>query len=418
MRELLRIPVFRRLLAAFALNELAWSVGTLALAVLVYRRTGSALGSTGFFLCSQVVPAVLSPPLVARLDRMPPARVLPAMYALEAVLFGVLGWMTSRFALVPVLALALADGVVASAARSLAWTARAQVLKPLDLLHEGNAVTYGAFSVCYMGGPLIGGAVVAAGGTIAALLANSAFFAVMAVVLATGALPRAVPEGGPSSGRLRAALAHVRSNDWIERLLMLQCIGLVFFAISTPVEVVFAQHTLHAGAGGYGVLMSCWGAGAVVGSAAYARWSRRSAAALIAVSAGCLGLGFAVMAVAPTLWVAVIGAALGGSGNAIELVAARTVIQERTPEEWMAILMSLVDVIIQLAPGLGILLGGVITTLTNPRLAFAIAAAGSFCFAGTVFAVLRPSQTSAPGAGGDQDSSGMSSRSQGSGSLV
>ena len=60
-RNVLKLPTYRRLFAAYGLNELAWAVGTLALAVLVYRRTGSALGSTAFFLCSQVAPAFVSP---------------------------------------------------------------------------------------------------------------------------------------------------------------------------------------------------------------------------------------------------------------------------------------------------------------------------------------------------------------------
>ena len=54
--SVLKLPAYRRLLAAYTLNELAWSVGSLALAVLVYRRTGSAIGAMGFFLCSQFVP--------------------------------------------------------------------------------------------------------------------------------------------------------------------------------------------------------------------------------------------------------------------------------------------------------------------------------------------------------------------------
>ena len=52
---------------------------------------------------------------------------------------------------------------------------------------------------------------------------------------------------------------------------------MVLFTISFPVEVVFAQHSLHAGPRGYGALLSAWGAGAVVGSAVYARWRRSPA---------------------------------------------------------------------------------------------------------------------------------------------
>lgn len=69
MKRVLHIPGYRRLLLAYGLNELAWSVGTLALAVLVYRRTGSALGATAFFICSQVAPALVSPLFVSRVDQ-------------------------------------------------------------------------------------------------------------------------------------------------------------------------------------------------------------------------------------------------------------------------------------------------------------------------------------------------------------
>ena len=87
VKQVLRLPTYRRLLAAYGLNELAWSVGTLALAVLVYRRTGSALGSTAFFLCSLVIPAFLSPLAVSRVDQRAPRRILPLLYAVEAALF-------------------------------------------------------------------------------------------------------------------------------------------------------------------------------------------------------------------------------------------------------------------------------------------------------------------------------------------
>jgi predicted MFS family arabinose efflux permease len=374
----LRLPAYRRLLA-----------------VLVYRRTGSALGTTAFFICSQVLPAFAAPVAVSRLDRHPPRRVLPALYAIEGVLFGVLAWMTSRFSLAPVLALALLDGIMAIVARALARTASVEVLRGPGLLHEGNAVTNGVVSLCFMAGPAVGGAVVVAGGTVAALLANCGLFAGIAVILATGALPGPSRDGATTGGRLRSGLDHVRRSAPLRTLLSLQALGMVFFTISIPVEVVFAQHSLHAGAGGYGALMSAWGAGAVIGSAAYARWRRASARILISLSAAALGIGFAVMAAAPSIVVAVIGAALGGMSNGIEMVAARTAVQERTSEQWMALVMSLNEAVAQVTPGLGILLGGVITALLGPRLALGVAAVGSLAFTAAAWVSLAPSRFAA-----------------------
>jgi MFS family permease len=391
----LRIPAFRRLMVAYVCNELAWSVGTLALAVLVYRRTGSALGSTAFFLCSQFLPAVLSPAMVARLDRTAPRRALPALYALEGVLFGVLAWMTHHFLLAPLLVLTLADGIVAATARSLAMATRAEILRPLDLLHEGNAIASFGFSAAFMGGPVLAGVVVASGGTIAALLINAGLFASMAVILSVTRLPGAKSDPGSVWSRLRIGMDHVRADKTISRLMLMQCVGLVCFTVTIPVEVIYAQHALHAGPGGYGALLGAWGSGAVAGSAVYARWRRRPVATLIGGSAAALGVGFTIMTVAPTLVVAVIGAFIGGAGNSVEWVAARTAVQERTPDRWMALMMSLTDSMSQLAPGLGILLGGVIAALTSSRAAFGVAAVGSLLFAVVVPFALRHEQAPA-----------------------
>jgi MFS family permease len=387
----LRLPAFRRLLAAYVLNELAWSVGTLALSVLVYHETNSALGSAAFFICSQFLPAVVSPALVARLDFHAMRRVLPVLYAVEAVLFAILAWFTHHFALVPVLVLTLLDGAIAAAARSLAAAARTQILKPLDLLHEGNAISNFGFSGAFMLGPVLGGLVVAAGGTVAALLVNCGLFAGIALVLSLTVLPDARPPEGSGLRRLVDGVGHVRRDRLLSRLLTVQAVGLVFFTVSIPVEVVYAQHTLDAGPGGYGLLMGAWGLGAVVGSAAYARWRRRSTATLIAASGLSLGAGFAIMAVAPTLAVALAGAALAGMGNGVESIAAKTAVQEQAPDHWMALVMSLNDSISQLAPGLGILLGGVIAAAATSRVAFGVAAAGSLAFALAVPIALRGS---------------------------
>lgn len=378
MNRVLQIPAYRRLLAAYSLNELAFMVGSLALALLVYRRTGSALGAAAFFLASQFVPALLAPLAVARLEHRRPRPVLPALYWFEALVFFSLAWVADHFSLIAVLALAVIDGLAALTARSLARAATVSVTSEAGLLREGNAVANGAFSVCFMLGPAIGGAVVAAGGTSAALIAVGCIFGLIGLTLATASgLPEPVPARQSSHGRVRAALAYAREHVAIRRLLLLQVFGLLFFTISVPVEVVFAEHSLHAGSAGYGGLLSAWGAGAVAGAAIYARWRALPSRDLIVIGAGSLGVGFLVMSMAPTLAVAIVGAGFAGIGNGVEAVAARTALQEATQERWMALMMSLNESMFQSVPGVGILLGGALTALGSPRSALAVAGAGS-----------------------------------------
>ncbi|MGN6870333.1 MAG: MFS transporter [Solirubrobacteraceae bacterium] len=406
MKPVLRIPVYRRLLAAYALNELAFMVGTVALALLVYRRTGSALGATAFFLAAQFVPALISPMAVARLDQLSARAVLPVLHWLEAAIFVVLAWVASdHFSVVSVLILAFLDGVLALTARALTRAATVSVTAAAGLLREGNAVSNAAFSVCFMFGPGVGGALVAAGSTSIALLVNAGIFALIGLILATArGLPEPAPEHSEAKGRVRAAFAYVREVPEISRLLILQAVGVLFFTISIPVEVVFAQHSLHAGAAGYGGMLSAWGAGAVAGAGVYARWRRRPNRELIVGGAASLAVGFALMAAAPTLAVAIVGAALGGVGNGVESVAARTALQEEASEGWMAMMMSLYEALFQSVPGAGMLIGGGLTALGSPRTALAVASAGSLAVTvGAWFALtglgsrLQPAGEGAPG---------------------
>jgi hypothetical protein len=391
VRDVLKLPAFRRLLAAYALNELAWSLGSLALAYLVYRRTGSAVGATAFFLCSQFVPALGSPLVVARLDQRPARSVLPGLYVLEALAFLGLALLARHFALAPILIVATIDGVIALTARSLARATTVAVTAEAGLLRQGNAIANITWPVCFMAGPAIGGAVVVAGGTSAALLANSGLFAVIALTLVTAmGLPGATANRVPVAGRVRAALAHARHRRAIRALLSVQASAIVFFTISIPVEVVFAQHSLHSGAGGYAALLSAWGAGAVAGSAIYARWLGLPARTLIAIGAGALGVGFVIMAAAPSLAVAVAGSAVSGAGNGIETVSARTALQEQVEQHWMAMMMSLNESIAESMPGAGIVLGGAITALAGPRPALAVAGCGALAITAAVWVVLRP----------------------------
>jgi predicted MFS family arabinose efflux permease len=420
MRQVLAQAAYRRLLVAYTLNEVALSIGVLALALLVYRRTGSVIGATGFFLCSQFIPALVSLPVVARIDRRPVRAMLPALYALEGLAFVVLAWLASHFSLVPVLALAILDGIAALTARATARTATVAVLSPFGLLRDGNALMNASFSVCFLVGPALGGVIVATGGTSAALLANAVLFALIAFTVATArGLPAGVSVGAPRARLgLRAALDHARESPAIRRLLSLQAGALLFFTMSIPVEVVFAQHVLHTGAGGYGALLAAWGGGAVAGSAAYARWRRWPSRTLITVGCALLGSGLVLMAAAPSIVLAAAAAAVGGAGNGIEAVSARTALQEQVEPRWMALMMSLNESIFQAVPGAGIAVGGAIGALAGPRAALAVAGAGGLAMTGLVWGWLERPRRSVDSRPVDSQSRGTVGGGHGSSSAA
>ncbi len=107
------------------------------------------------------------------------------------------------------------------------------------------------------------------------------------------------------------------------------------------------------------------------------------------LGAVALGVGMSVMALAPTLAVAVVGAAVAGLGNGIEAVAMRTALQEQVEAHWMALIMSLNETIFQAVPGGGILLGGAIAALAGARVALGVAGAGALLVAAAAWIVLQ-----------------------------
>ncbi len=265
------------------------------------------------------------------------------------------------------------------------------VISSRGLLREGNAVSNFCFSIATMIGPAIGGILVAAGGTRVALFVTTGLFALVAVDLATArGLPEPTLAARPGGHPIRAALDYARRHAAIRSLVGIQAAALFFFTLSIPVEVVYTQHSLHAGAGGYGALLAAWGAGVVAGSAVYLRWRGADARPLIALSALALMVGLGGMAAAPSLSVALLAAGMAGVGNGVEAVAVRTALQEQTDESWMALIMSFNDSMSKAVPGLGIVAGGVIATLAGPRAALAVGAAGSLAIAAASWAVLRP----------------------------
>ena len=289
-----------------------------------------------------------------------------------------------------VLALALANGIVALVVLSLARAATVGVTAPAGLLREGNALMNTVSSVTQMAGAALGGLTVAVASIRVGLLLGAGIVVLIALALVTGrGLPGAVPDDTPAKGRLGAALRYVRGQRAIRALLSLQAIALVLFTMSIPVELVLAQHTLNAGAGGYGALLTAWGAGLILGSGIFARWRRRSSITLIALGAGLLGLGFVVMAISPSIAVAAAGAAVAGAGEGVHAVAARTALQEQVKPAWMALVISLNESLSQAVPGLGILLGGALAQVGSPRFAFGVAGGGSLIIAVAVPILLR-----------------------------
>jgi MFS family permease len=371
------VPAFGRLLFSYTTNSIGDYVGLVALAVLVYGETGDPLATTALFIAAQFLPAFLAPMLTARVDQQSLRRVLPSIYATEAVVFALLAVLAGSFSLAPVLALALLDGVLMLTARGLSRGAVNGVLRPKGLLREGNGLLNVGFAAASVGGAALGGLLVDLFGIPAALLVDAASFAVIATVLATSrSLPRTESEPEPVLARTRAGLRYARTNRVTRFLICGEGLAVIFFTLIVPIEIVYAAETLETNDLGYGILLSSWGAGIVLGSLVFLGVRRRSVSTLILSSTLAIGGAYLGMAVARDLWVACAFSVVGGLGNGVQWVSVMTALQESTPDDLQARITGLLESVTSATTGIGFLIGGIITAVTSPPTAFAVSGIG------------------------------------------
>jgi hypothetical protein len=386
----LRLSGFRHLAFAYTVNELGNWLGEIALAVLVFDKTGSPLATATLFLGMKFLPALLAQGVVARLEVAGTRIGLPAIYAAEGVTFAAIAAIADDFVLAVVIALAALDGVLALAGRAFTRAATAAVLSPSGQLREGNALLNIGFTAAGAIGPLTAGLVVAGLGARAALVLDAASFLLVALILTSArSLPSVKAEPRPWLARLREGFAYVSSQPLLRRLLSVQAVAFVFFAAVIPIEIVYAKETLDAGDSGYGVLLAAWGVGMVAGSLIFAAARRVSLQLLLLLSTITIGAAYLAMSAAGTLPLACLAAAIGGAGNGVQWVGVMSAIQGLTASEYQARVVGLLESSGFAMPGVGFMLGGAIAYLLDPRATFFVAGVGVLAVVAIAAPLLR-----------------------------
>jgi MFS family permease len=374
----LRVPGFKVLAVGYSINELGNWLGDIALAILVFDHTHSALATALLFVGTRFVPALLAPLVVTRVETLRPRLSLPLLYGADAVVFAVLALLAAgNFSLAIVVALGAIDGTVAMAARALTRSTSGALLEPEGLLRRGNALFNLGFTVAGAVGPAIGGVLTATAGVSTALIADAASFAFVALLIATaGELPAGATPDGRWAARMRAALTYVRQRPLLTRLLAAQAAALLFLCAVIPMEVVYAKDTLGAGDAGYGWLLAAWGLGMIGGGFVFAAAQRARIQRVLAASLLVTGVAYLGLAAAPNLLVACLISAFGGVGNGVGGISVVQAVQEASATEMQARMLSLVEAIASAMSVIGFFVGGALTAAESPRVAYTVAGLG------------------------------------------
>jgi MFS family permease len=235
-----------------------WLMGTLGGGALLVALVQTAT-SLPVFLVG--VPAGAVADIVDR------RRLLLATQALMLVAAGALAALTWAGATTPsallLLTFALGTG---SALNMPAWQAVQPELVPPDELERAIALNGVNVNVGRALGPAIGGALVAVSGPTAVFVVNALSFLGVMVVLARWPRPAATATTPPETllGAIRAGFRYGRHSRAFRAVLARTALFVVPASAVLALLPVVARGPLHLGAGGFGALLTAFGAGAVV----------------------------------------------------------------------------------------------------------------------------------------------------------
>jgi MFS family permease len=289
----------------------------------VHEQTGSGAAVAALMICLWGPIVLLAPAAGLLADRVETRRLLlwasVAQAAVAAALALSLGSTAATLALAALLGAGFA--VAQPAEFALVPVVGTGLNGPVE------AARYAGMAA----GPVLGGALAAAGGTEAAVLVDAASFALVA--LAAGLLrARRQPHPEAHGERARDGILLLFRDRTLAVVIATVLVSLLFMSASIAAEVVFIKDDLGATGVAYGAIFSSWMLGMVLGALVVSRRVKAGAlagAALVAVAVQGAGLGL------PTVWLAAgFGAAMfftGGIGHGVKNVLTRALIQERVP---------------------------------------------------------------------------------------
>jgi MFS family permease len=363
-----------------AVSQTGTWIDKVAQAWLVLALTHSAV-AVGLLAACQFVPfSVLGLVAGVVVDRLDTWRTVVVTQAIRMVIAATLAgivlagvvqaWM--------VYVLAVLTGIVLV----LDAPSRQQLTFKMVGRHElPNAVALNSslFNAARIVGPGIGGLLIAAFGVGPAFAINAAsFVAVLAglLLMDTSRFVAFAPNAVTPTliGGLREGIAYARESPHV-RLVLTMLVAISTIAMNFNVLLpVLAQRTLDSGAGVFGLIAACFGAGALVGGLLSAALSRASWKALVA---GAGGLGIAELVLAPqhALGPAIVLLFIAGVCFTLYTANSNAVLQLRAPDHLRGRVIGFYYFAFNGLAPLGGLLTGWLAATGGTELAFGVAGA-------------------------------------------
>jgi MFS family permease len=318
------------LVAAVGLSALGDWLALVPLTLHLQEATGSGITIALLYIAFWAPSVVFAGPAGLLADRYDPRRVLLLVSLAQATVAVVLAFAVGT-AVILVLAALLGIGFAVAQPSEFALVPRIAGEARLALANgRVETARYAGFAV----GPVLGGMLAAAGGLQVAMLVNAVSFLVVGFAAIVVRCPHSdfclAPE--PAVGRAWTGAKYLVRDRLLAVVMGVAFVSLLFMTTNWAANVFFAKEDLGLGDAGYGLLLTSWTVGMVLGATLLPRRVRSGMLAVSALAAIVVqGAGLA----GPAVWLvpalAFASFFVGGLAHGTKNVLVRTLIHERVP---------------------------------------------------------------------------------------
>ncbi len=343
-----------------------------ALMFTVWNKTHSATWQSVALLLTFGVVGILSP-LTAHLgDRFDRRKVMMISESIAALVFFAMAFFDAPKALI-------ALAFVSAMAESPFWSASAAAIPNLvereeDIAWANSLLGLGR-NAGIMLGPVVGGMLLFALGPSWVFAINGATF-IVSVLLTLSVKADYSSEHSAAEVEEHQGIAAGLRFIWRDRPLRVMVIAWFVFLLGAGMGMVadapLAEH-FGAGSAGFGLLITCWGLGSVVGSLFGRKLTERTEPLWLVL--GAAGIAVAGMGIlfAPVFSVVLVSLVVMGMSDGLTIVAEQGIMMRRSPDAVRSRVMAGFDSLLSIGIALAYVFAGPVLKAVGPKKVYGIA---------------------------------------------
>ena len=384
---------FRLLFLAGLGSGLGTWMATIALTADVTARTESPWWVSLLFIVTflpSIVVGLVAGPLIDRLSR----KLL--IVNADLVRFGVFVVLPFVHSPTGLIVLAAIAGFANSVFRPAVLAGVPNLVEQDELAHGTSLLQATDWAAAAIG-PVLGGVIVSASGADTVYWINAATFLFSAALILRIPARLLQSEQAITRGHWRDladGLAAFKQSAALKTALV--AFGFAMFAVglNNVAEIFLAEHSLHRGAFGYGLLWTATGVGLVVGSlVAGSLLERRELRIAYPLSFLPWAIGLLGAGLAPNIWFAAAAMVVSGFGNGLAFPLTVVIVQRSTSDQLRGRVFTVIISAHNAVLGAAMVAAGALTEGIGPRWTYLIAAGSLACGSVTAFALLRGVRT-------------------------